>query len=134
MILRGINLDMDYLDVTLDAINVKKVLIEEGDEPELLVELDINITPELKLEGIARTLIRHLNNFRKKQNLSTKNRIDLYLKTKNKEIIKALEKYGEKIKKMIQADKIIQFMEDKENLKEFKIENSVIQVYLEVKY
>ena len=134
MILRGINLDMDYLDVTLDAINVKKVLIEEGDEPELLVELDINITPELKLEGIARTLIRHLNNFRKKQNLSTKNRINLYLKTKNKEIIKALEKYGEKIKKMIQADKIIQIMEDKVNLKEFKIENSVVQVYLEVKY
>ena len=134
VILRGINLETEYLDVILDAINVKKVLVEEGDEPELLVELDINITPELKLEGIARNLIRHLNNFRKKQNLSTKNRINLYLKTKDKEIIKALEKYAEKIKKMIQADKIIQFIEDKENLKEFKIENSVIQVYLEVKY
>jgi len=134
VILRGINLDTEYLDVISDAINVKKVLVEEGDEPELLVELDINITPELKLEGIARNLIRHLNNFRKKQNLSTKNRINLYLKTKDKEIIKALEKYAEKIKKMIQADKIIQIKEDKENLKEFKIENSVIQVYLEVKY
>ena len=134
VILRGINLETEYLDVILDAINVKKVLVEEGDEPELLVELDINITPELKLEGIARNLIRHLNNFRKKQNLSTKNRINLYLKTKDKEIIKALEKYAEKIKKMIQADKIIQIKEDKENLKEFKIENSVIQVYLEVKY
>ena len=134
VILRGIDLDTEYLDIILEAINVKKVLIEDGDETELLVELDINITPELKLEGIARTLIRHLNNFRKKQNLSTKNRINLYLKTKNKEIIKALEKYGEKIKKMIQADKIIQIMEDKVNLKEFKIENSVVQVYLEVKY
>jgi len=74
-----------------------------------------------------------LNNYRKKLNLSTKNRIYLYLKTSNKEIIEALEKYKEKIKKMIQADSIIQNLEGKEVIKDFKIDNTIVKVNIEIK-
>ena len=131
--IKGVNLEKKYLDVIAEAINVRNINIEKGEKSEFLVELDTIITPELKLEGIARNLIRHLNNYRKKLNLSTKNRINLYLKTNDKDISEALEKHKEKIKKMIQAETIIQNMEGKEHIKKFKIENKVVEAYIEVK-
>jgi len=131
--LKGVNLEKKYLDIIAEAINVRNVNIEKGEESELLVELDTNITPELKLEGIARNLIRHLNNYRKQLNLSTKNRIKLYLKTNNKDISEAIDRHEEKIKRMIQADSIIQNLEGKEDIKDFKIENDVVKVYIEIK-
>ncbi len=130
--LRGVNLDKEYLELIANVINVRHVLIEKEDDLELLVELDTVITPELKLEGIVRTLIRHINNLRKQLNLSTKNRINLYLKTTNKEIIDALGKYEDKIKKMIQADTIIQNVNGKEEIKKFKIENDLVKAFIEI--
>ncbi|MHA2391934.1 MAG: isoleucine--tRNA ligase [Promethearchaeota archaeon] len=133
IVLKGVSLKKEYLDVIARAINVRNVIIETGEEKELLVDLDTEITPELRLEGIARNLIRHLNNYRKKLNLSPKNRIDLYLTTKNKEILEALEKHEEKIKKLIQADNIIKNVEDVMDVKKFKIDNNLIEVHVEVK-
>jgi isoleucyl-tRNA synthetase len=133
IVLKGVSLKKEYLDVIARAINVRNVIIETGEEKELLVDLDTEITPELRLEGIARNLIRHLNNYRKKLNLSPKNRIDLYLTTNNKEILEALEKHEEKIKKLIQADNIIKNVEDVMDVKKFKIDNNLIEVYVEVK-
>lgn len=133
IILKGGSLKNEYLDVIARAINVRNVIIETGEEKELLVDLDTEITSELKLEGIARNLIRHLNNYRKKLNLSTKNRIDLYITTNNKEVIEALETHEERIKKLIQADNIIRNVEDKMKGKKFKIDNNIIEAYIEVK-
>lgn len=130
--LRGVNLDKEYLELISNAINVRNVFIEKENNIELLVELDTVITPELKLEGIVRTLIRHINNLRKQLNLSTKNRINVYLKTNNREIIDALGKYEDKIKKMIQADTIIQNVNGKEEIKKFKIENDLVEAFIEV--
>lgn len=130
--LRGVNLDKEYLELISNAINVRNVFIEKENNIELLVELDTVITPELKLEGTVRTLIRHINNLRKQLNLSTKNRINVYLKTNNREIIDALGKYEDKIKKMIQADTIIQNVNGKEEIKKFKIENDLVEAFIEV--
>ena len=127
------SLTNEYLDVIAGAINVRNVVIETGEKGELLVDLDTEITPELKLEGIARNIIRYMNNYRKKLNLSTKNRINLYFATNNKDILKALEIHEEKIKKLIQADIIIKNVEDKMDVKKFKIDNNIIKVYIEVK-
>jgi isoleucyl-tRNA synthetase len=131
--LKGINLEKKYLDIIAEAVNVKKVTIKQGDDPEILVELNTKLTPSLRSEGIARKLIRHLNNYRKQLNLSTKNRIDLYLKTLDQEILQALEKHEENIRKMIQADSIILNLEDKQDIKTLKIEDKVVEVYIELK-
>ena len=129
----GVDLKNEYLDIIAETINVRKVNIESREEAELLVELDTNITPSLRLEGLARNLIRHLNNYRKQLNLSTKNRINLYIKVNDKEISEALERHEEKIKNMIQADTIIQDLEAKKGTKILKIENKVVEAYIEVK-
>ncbi|MBY8985156.1 MAG: isoleucine--tRNA ligase [Candidatus Lokiarchaeota archaeon] len=131
--LEGVSLKDEYLDVIAKAINVRNVIVENGEEKELIVDLDTEITAELKIEGIARNLIRRLNNYRKKLNLSTKNRINLYLSTNNKEILEALETYEERIKKMIQADNIIMNIVDKMDVKKFKIDDNLIEAYIEVK-
>lgn len=131
--INGVNLKNEYLDVIAAAINVKEVKIESGEENDLLVELDTEITSELKLEGIARNLIRHLNSYRKKLNLSTKNRINLYLTTNSKEVLQSLENHEEKIRKLIQADKIFKNVEGKRETKNIKIQNHIIEVYIEVK-
>jgi len=131
--LKGVYLDNEYLDIIAEAINVKKVTIEIGDDSELIVELDTKITPTLKLEGLARNLIRNLNNYRKQLKLSAKNRIVLYLKTNDEDILEALDIHEERIKKMIQADAIILNLEGKQNIKKLKIENKVIEAYIEVK-
>jgi isoleucyl-tRNA synthetase len=133
VILKGTNLKRNFLDIIAEVINVKKVIIEREEESELIVELNTNITPELKLEGIARNLIRHLNNYRKQLHLSTKNRIILYLKTDDTEITEALEKHKDKIKKMIQADKIIQNLEGIQDIKKIKIENKFVEAHIQVK-
>jgi isoleucyl-tRNA synthetase len=133
LVLKGVSLKSEYLDVIAGAINVRDVIVEVGEEKEISVELDTEITSELRLEGIARNLIRHLNNYRKKLNLSTKNRIVLYLTTNNKEILEALKTHEERIKKLIQADKIIKNVEDNMDVRKFKIENNVIEAYIEVK-
>ncbi|MFW9877561.1 MAG: class I tRNA ligase family protein, partial [Candidatus Thorarchaeota archaeon] len=129
---RGTDLNKEFLEIIADAINVKKVITKKGDDTELLVKLDTIITPELKLEGIARNLIRHLNNFRKQLNLSTDNRINLYIKTDNKEITEALGKYKDKIKKKIQADSIINNVKGKEATKKFKIDNIIVEAFIEI--
>jgi isoleucyl-tRNA synthetase len=132
LILKGVNLDKEYLDVISNVINVKNVIIKERENPEILIELDTQITHDLKLEGISRSLIRNLNHFRKQMNLSTQNRILLYIKTTNKEITETLEKYKDKIKKKVQANVIIQKVEGKRDIKKFKIDNDIIEVFIEI--
>ncbi|MFW9828377.1 MAG: isoleucine--tRNA ligase [Candidatus Thorarchaeota archaeon] len=131
--LKGINLEVELLELIAEAINVKEVLIETDQSSEMLVELDTEITPSLKLEGIARNLIRHLNNYRKQLNLSTKNRINLYININDTEILDALETHEERIKKMIQADLIVRNLEGKPDVKKLKIENKIIEAFIEVK-
>ncbi|MHA2473872.1 MAG: class I tRNA ligase family protein, partial [Promethearchaeota archaeon] len=131
--IRGINLNKEYFDVIAGAINVKEVILKTGEETDFSVELDTHITSELRLEGIARNLIRHLNNYRKKLKLSPKNRINLYFETNNSEILDALEKYEEKIKKLVQADKMINRIEGKSEVKQIKLGQDVVEVYIEIK-
>ncbi|MBI3632590.1 MAG: class I tRNA ligase family protein [Candidatus Vogelbacteria bacterium] len=56
----------DLLELIKDEVNVKSVTFDAGIEKD--VELDINITPELKTEGSLRELTRALQDIRKKMN------------------------------------------------------------------
>jgi len=131
--IRGINLNKEYFDVIAGAINVKDIILKTGKETDFSVELDTNITSELRLEGIARNLIRHLNNYRKKLKLSPKNRINLYFETNNSEILDAFEKFEERIKNLVQADKMINRIEGKSEVKQIKLGQDVVEVYIEIK-
>jgi isoleucyl-tRNA synthetase len=55
----------EVISLIKDELNVKKVSFEKG-KGELAVEFDTNITKELKDEGMARDIIRQIQEERKK--------------------------------------------------------------------
>ena len=67
----GLKLDQEHLDLIKDRINVKEVVYGGRNE------LDIVITMELKEEGIVREIIRFVQDLRKKQGLTPRDRISL---------------------------------------------------------
>ena len=76
---------VDFEDILCEELNVKSVKIG----PEF--KLDLVITPELKSEGIAREIIRHIQAARKDSGLNIDDRIELILSTENSELKQAVE-------------------------------------------
>jgi isoleucyl-tRNA synthetase len=68
---------VDFEDILREELNVKSVKL--GDE----FTIDLVITPELKSEGTAREVIRHIQSARKNAGLNIEDRIDLSLLTDN---------------------------------------------------
>jgi len=129
---KGVSLEDDFLELIKKALNVKEVVIKNENMFELTVELDTEITRELKLEGIARNLIRNVNNHRKKMKLSPKTRIKLYLNTEDNEILETIFKYQNYIKKMVQADAIFNKIDNKRDIMTLKVNQSEVSTYIEV--
>ncbi len=63
------------LELIQDEVNVKEVVVDSSIEPDVL--LDIKLTPELKSEGVARDIVRQIQQFRKDSNLSPQDTITL---------------------------------------------------------
>jgi len=81
----------EYGDLIKDEVNIKEVVFD-GSLVES-VELDLNITPELKLEGQARELTRAIQELRKQEKLSPSDIVSLKIKTEQagKDLIKKFE-------------------------------------------
>ena len=65
------------LDLIKDEINVKEVIFDEKIEKD--IELDVNITEELKYEGMVRELIRCLQEMRKELGLKPADKISVFI-------------------------------------------------------
>ena len=88
-------------EVISEELNVKQVVVKKSKT--LKVELDINITQELKNEGIAREVIRNIQQARKDAQLDVENRILLDVSTKNQDLIDAIKQCEKLIKKEVLA-------------------------------
>ena len=108
----------DYDQLIMDELNIKQV--EFFTDKELSVELDTNISPELLREGIARTIIRELNNYRKELKLTIKDRITLTIDTDNEDIKKSVGEHEKWIKESVQADKLLMKKVSKGKTKKIK--------------
>ena len=75
---------VSFEDILSEELNVKSV--ELGNE----FNLDLNITPVLKSEGIAREVIRHIQTARKDAGLNIDDRIELVLDTDDLELKQAI--------------------------------------------
>jgi isoleucyl-tRNA synthetase len=67
------------IDLVKDEVNVKEVTNDSSIERE--VELDLNLTPELKEEGVARELIRSIQDLRKETGLTVSDKAMLVVET-----------------------------------------------------
>lgn len=74
-------------------------------EGNLTVALDIHVTPELRLEGIARELINRIQNLRKESGFEVTDKIELTV-GRHPELNEALEKFGDYICQQTLAQKL----------------------------
>lgn len=92
-----------YAEVIKEELNVKEVIYNDiVFDKSLLsesVKLDLNISEDLKREGIAREIIRHIQNARKKSDFSVDDRIIFSIKTDNREIEQTVDEFADLIKK-----------------------------------
>jgi isoleucyl-tRNA synthetase len=78
-------LSKEFEEILADELNVKSVKF--GDKQ----EFDLNITPELKKEGLAAELERAVQALRKQQGLNVGQSVELQYDTEDKDIIAAFE-------------------------------------------
>ena len=72
-------LSNEFLQIIKDEVNVKEVLFDDSINTD--VELDTNITPELKEEGMVREIMRAIQDLRKEKGLTVNDRVTLNVNT-----------------------------------------------------
>jgi isoleucyl-tRNA synthetase len=85
-----IELAPEYAQIVADEINVKRVM--SNPEQEVRVVLDMTITPELKIEGEVRELMRAVQDARKEMGLMPHDRIALTVDDVTKLLVGSFEK------------------------------------------
>jgi isoleucyl-tRNA synthetase len=124
LIIKNYRLEMEYQEIIKDELNVKEIKFIEGDE--LSVEIDTNITEELKTEGQYRELLRAIQDIRKKDGLNPMDLVELNIETNilGQELI---NKFKEDLMKAVGA-KELDFREN--DGAEIKINDFVFKVNL----
>ncbi|MBI2633495.1 MAG: class I tRNA ligase family protein, partial [Parcubacteria group bacterium] len=108
---KNIELNGSYLKLVADELNIAIIeLVDTNtlgnngqyikkETEKLKIFLDIQMTDELKEEGIARELTRIINNERKKRGLNFKDTFNILYDTEDEGLKKIIEKHKEKINK-----------------------------------
>ncbi|MDE6644119.1 MAG: isoleucine--tRNA ligase [Muribaculaceae bacterium] len=101
----------DNTDAVVDAVDVE-IISEDipgwmvANEGNLTVALDINVTPELRREGIARDLINRVQNIRKSRDYNITDRINVVIEP-NELTDDAVKEYGSYIATQVLADAVV---------------------------
>ncbi|MCX6718167.1 MAG: isoleucine--tRNA ligase [Candidatus Staskawiczbacteria bacterium] len=111
----------DLLGLVKDEVNVKEIIFDDKIAGE--VELDINLTEELKEEGTLREIIRAVQNQRKEQKLVPQDKISVEMFVSEKEKL-IIEKNKEFLLKEFRAVEI--FVKD-ENVEADKTKINIIK-------
>lgn len=98
----------EYIEIIKEELNVKQV--QTGAEA---LSLNLKITGELRTEGIARELIRHIQSSRKQAGLDVDNRIILGVNSTSSEVKQALKAHESDIMAETLATKLTRKVEGK---------------------
>ncbi len=105
----NLQLNEEKITLTLEEVQIDSVDIEGwlvGQEMGLTVALDVTITEELELEGLARELVNRVQNLRKTIGLKVENQIYLNLYSPSPKLQKVIEYFNTYIAVEIQAHSI----------------------------
>ncbi|MGH7195739.1 MAG: isoleucine--tRNA ligase [Candidatus Saccharimonadales bacterium] len=89
-------LDSELLAIVKEELNLKSVTTKQA--AKLSLELNKNLTPQLKREGLMREIIRHVQQQRKQAGLKVDDRIKLSLTTSDKALRQAIDEHLATIK------------------------------------
>ncbi len=96
-----VDFPVEYIDLICDEVNVKSVI--KGGQLHDGVELDTEITPELKAEGDVRELMRAIQDTRKKMGLNPHDRVVLVV---NEMMSALIENFKKELISTVGADEI----------------------------
>ena len=82
--------------IILEELNVKA--LEFQADTDSAVTLDLELTAELRQEGLAREVVRHIQMLRKSAGLEVENRIDLSLRTQSRLLSEAVATFEDYVK------------------------------------
>ena len=123
------------VDIARDELNVKSVEAVTGSEldiPEVSAQpsvvYDLNITPELKREGLMREIVRHVQSARKKAGLQVDDRIILQLITNDDQLRQAINEH----RATIAAETLASFGESNSNRSKATIEGAEFDIALHI--
>ncbi|MCP9767250.1 isoleucine--tRNA ligase [Lacihabitans sp. LS3-19] len=100
--LNGFNLSLGDVEILTEDIPGWLVAVEGG----ITVALDINVSEELKQEGIARDFVNRIQNLRKESGFEVTDKIVIELENTNEEVTKAIKTYTNYICQEVQALKL----------------------------
>ncbi len=113
---------VDFKSIVQDEVNVKEVKAGSA------VEIDENLTPELKREGMMREVVRHVQATRKATGLQVDDRVELVLHTADKELARALEEHRDTIMAETLAKTLMS--EPTDDMQVVKVEGADLGVWL----
>jgi len=129
-------IDLALLELAKDELNVKEVKfvqkLEEGKnwQGKDNVALNITITESLAEEGTVREIVRSINQMRKKQKLTVKDKIKVTYQTESNELASIVEKNEEEILKSTISNCIEKKVVSAE-VQEIKLPTGIIKVTIQ---
>jgi isoleucyl-tRNA synthetase len=120
----------EYENIIKEELNVKEVILVKDLHADQIVQLDLDVqvTPELKAEGLARDLIRVVQNARKNAGFNVDDRIKLRLSSDSSEVMQATEKFKDLINTETLA--VEDLKEDPEHSETVKVEGQEVTIAL----
>ncbi|MDO8669794.1 MAG: class I tRNA ligase family protein [Candidatus Buchananbacteria bacterium] len=124
----GYDLPKELAELIADEVNVKEVEFKKG--AEIKVELDTELTEELKAEGLLRELVRTINSLRKDNGLTIGDKIKVLWQSDSQMVINILtdKRWLEELK---QATLTTEFIKSDNEGAQSKINNEEIKIQLE---
>ncbi|TGB01969.1 isoleucine--tRNA ligase [Halobacillus salinus] len=119
------------VEVPLDLLNVERVAdagLSMGSNQDFHVVLDTNITEELRLEGLAREVIRAIQDDRKQQDLPIDLRVDITL-SGDDDVKQAIQQNESLIRENVLVNNLT--VGEADEMKEFTVGDSVVKVALQ---
>jgi isoleucyl-tRNA synthetase len=118
----------EYKLIVQEELNVKAVQCSAGGEYEVV--MDMELTPDLKREGLMREVVRNVQSARKAAGLNVDDRISLVLSSDNAELEKAIHEHLETIKQETLATHLAKDGAGSHQT-EVKIEGAELQIKLQ---
>lgn len=112
-----------YREIIADELNVKEVNFGQS------VDLNTNLTDDLRAEGMMRDIVRQVQNLRKNSGLNVDDRINLYINSENELAKKAVNMF----KETIASETLASEWSDSllENVADIKIDGLEVSISLE---
>jgi len=123
--------DKELLDIIKDEVNVKEVIFDATLKKD--IALDKKLTKELKEEGVARDLVRYVQDMRKEAKLTRKDTIIIAWQSSDKALGTLIDNWGKYLKQENLARDIVAYDKQEKYLLEKDVKLGEAKIKLAIK-